>query len=157
MLFEKEIRTIANESEDVKLLMSIPGIDYYLASLLSSFIGDIRRFPSDKQLASFFGIVPSNRESSGTMRNMSKEGSRTARWALSIMTDTVMNGNRQVKRFYEKTKKRKVKGKLAHVATSRKLVRMIHHMLTERESWKWENESLTEKKIERLEGGKKGD
>ena len=33
---EMEIKRSAKESEDVKLLMSIPGIDYYLASLLSS-------------------------------------------------------------------------------------------------------------------------
>ena len=42
------------ESEDVKLLMSIPGIDYYLASNLSSYIGNIKRLESSNKLASFF-------------------------------------------------------------------------------------------------------
>ena len=38
--------------------MSIPGIDYYLASLLSSYIGDVSRFETSDKLASFFGIIP---------------------------------------------------------------------------------------------------
>ncbi len=71
--------------------MTIPGIDYYLSSLLSSYIGDVHRFPNDSKLASFFGIVPSNRDSSSITRrgHMSKEGASTARWALSMAVDTV--------------------------------------------------------------------
>ena len=45
--FEKQFIPLEMEikrSEDVKLLMSIPGIDYYLASLLSSYIGYVSRF-----------------------------------------------------------------------------------------------------------------
>ena len=49
---ESEIRKTANDSDDVKFLMSIPGIDYYLASLLSSYIGNIKRFESSDRLAS---------------------------------------------------------------------------------------------------------
>ena len=41
----EEIRKIARDNEDVKLLMTIPGIDYYLASFLSSYIADVHRFP----------------------------------------------------------------------------------------------------------------
>ena len=83
---DQEIRKNAKVSEDVKLLISIPGIDFYLASLLSSYIGDIKRFQSSDKLASFFGIVPANRDSSSIVRrgHMSKDGARTARWALSL-------------------------------------------------------------------------
>jgi transposase len=78
---EERIKSRARESEDVKLLMTIPGIDYYLASLLSSYISDVHRFPNESKLASFFGIVPSNRDSSSLIRrgHMSKEGASTAR------------------------------------------------------------------------------
>ena len=43
---EERIKATAKESEDVKLLMTIPGIDYYLASLLSYYKGDAYRFPN---------------------------------------------------------------------------------------------------------------
>jgi len=49
---EDSVRENAKLSDDVKILMSITGVDYYLASLISSFIGDVERFPSDDHLAS---------------------------------------------------------------------------------------------------------
>ena len=72
---DQEIRKNAKVSEDVKLLISMPGIDFYLASLLSSYIGDIKRFQSSDKLASFFGIVSANRDSSSIVRrgHMSRE------------------------------------------------------------------------------------
>ncbi len=150
---DAEIKKSAKESEDVKLLMSIPGIDYYLASLLSSYIGDVKRFESSDKLASFFGIITSTRDSSSIKRrgHMSKEGSQTARWALSIAVDTVMLFNKPIREYYDSVKNRKGSGKFAHVSTMRKLIRMIFTMLTERKTWKYENTRLTEKKVSGLE------
>jgi transposase len=152
---EDSIRENAKESVDVKLLMSITGVDYYLASLLSSFIGDVNRFPSDDHLASFFGIVPTSRDSADVKRRgkMTKDGSSIARWALSIMVDTVMRYNKPIRGHYLSVKKRTGSGKLAHVSTMRKLTRMLYHMLKTKENWKWENPLLTEKKMAKLENG----
>ncbi len=145
---EEKIRARARESEDVKLLMTIPGIDYYLASLLSSYIGDVKRFPNERKLASFFGIVPSNRDSSSITRrgHMSKEGASTARWAISIAVDTVKIRNKPILEYYNHQKDRTGSGKLAHVLTMRKLIRMIYYMLSNRKPWKCENIALTDKK-----------
>ncbi len=152
---EYSVRENARVNDDVKLLMSIPGVDYYLASLISSFIGDVGRFPSDDHLASFFGIVPTSRDSAGVKRRgkMTKDGSSTARWALSVMVDTVMQHNEPIKGYYQSVKKRTGSGKLAHVSTMRKLTRMLYHMLKTREHWKWENTQLTERKVSRLQAG----
>ncbi|MGC9124422.1 MAG: transposase, partial [Thermoplasmata archaeon] len=94
-IFENKIKERARENENIKLLMTIRGVDYYLASLLMSYIQNINRFENEGKLASFFGIVPSNRDSSSiTQRGrMSKEGASTARWALSIAVTTVMRYN----------------------------------------------------------------
>lgn len=150
---EMEMRKNAKVSDDVRLLISIPGIDFYLASLLSSYIGDIKRFQSSDKLASFFGVVPANRDSSSIKRrgHMSKEGATTSRWALSLAVDTVILRNKPLKEYYASVKKRKGSGKFAHVSTMRKLVRMIFVMLTERKKWKYEITSLTEDKTSRLE------
>ncbi|MEM4058519.1 MAG: transposase [Thermoplasmata archaeon] len=80
---EKEIKKIARANDDVKLLMTIKGVDYYLASLLSAYIGDITRFENKDRLASFFGVVPASRDTSSIKRrgHISKEGSSVARWA----------------------------------------------------------------------------
>ena len=44
-LLSKQLRGLAEDDEDVKLLMTIPGIGYYSALLVKSEVGDINRFP----------------------------------------------------------------------------------------------------------------
>ena len=96
-----EIRKIARDNEDVKLLMTIPGIDYYLVSLLLSYIGDVNRFPNADNLAPFFCVIPETRDSSTIKRRcqMSKEGEATARWALSIAVDTITLRNKPLNEY----------------------------------------------------------
>lgn len=49
-------------------------------------------------------------------------------------------------------KNRTDSGRMAHVATMRKLTRMLYHMLKTREHWKWERKQLTERKLSNLGG-----
>ena len=151
--FESEIKRRVKTNEDVRILMSIPGVDYYLAALISSYVGDVQRFSNADKLAVFFGIVPATRDSSSIKRrgHMSKEGSAEARWALSIAVDTVMLRNKAIKDYYDSVKERKQSGKLAHVSTMRKLTRMIYKMLSERRMWKYDNPGLTEDKLSKLD------
>ena len=148
---DMEIKKIARDNEDVRLLMTILGIDYYLASLLSSYIGDVNRFPNADKLASFFGVIPETRDSSTIKRrgHMSKAGAATARWALSIAVDTVTLRNKPLKEYYNSVKDRKGSGKYAHVSTMRKLIRMTFTMLNERKEKRYENTVLTEGKLSR--------
>ena len=82
---------------------------------------------------------------------MSKEGASTARWALSIAVDTVKIGNKPILEYYNHQKDRTASGKLAHVLTMRKLLRMIYFMLSNRKPWKYENIALTERNVSDLE------
>ncbi len=66
----KELRSMAPEDEDVRLLMTIPGVGYYSALLVKSEIGDISRFPDGEKLCSYAGLVPS----------VSSSGGHTAVW-----------------------------------------------------------------------------
>ena len=45
-----KIKEIAEDNEDAKLLMSIPGISFYSALFIISEIGDINRFPDSGHL-----------------------------------------------------------------------------------------------------------
>jgi len=74
-LFHNEDLHIANElraycrkhfKKDYYLLKSIPGIGGYLASAILSEIGDLRRFNTEAQFASYVGIIPTMRNSGGT-------------------------------------------------------------------------------------------
>lgn len=133
--------------------MTIPGVDYYLASLISSYIWDINRFPDSDDLASFFGLIPESKDSSRVKRRgkMSKDGPSITRWALSIMVATVMKTNPHIREYYQHQEDRLGSGALAHVKTMKKRLRMVDHMLRTREHWKWEDESSTGKKVRELE------
>jgi len=151
---EDRIKKMAMERDDVKLLMTIRGVDYYLAMLVSSFIGDVNRFPSDGHLASFLGIIPESKDSGNMTRRgrMSKDGPSIARWTLSVMVDTMTRYNKPIRDYYQSVKARTGSGKMAHVSTMRKLTRMLYCMLKNRKPWKWEDRTLTEEKISRLGG-----
>jgi len=151
---DDKIRKTAKRSDDVKLIMTIPGVNFYLASLISSFTGDVNRFPSDDHLASSFGIVPVTRDSAHIKRRgrMSRDGPSIARWTLSVMVDNVMKYNEPIREYYDSVKRRTGSGRMAHVATMRKLTRMLYHMLKTRQHWKWERKQLTGRKLSNLGG-----
>jgi transposase len=68
-ILSKELEGTAEDDEDVKLLMSIPGIGYYTAVLMKSEIGDINPFAFPKRLCSYAGLVPSTHASGKTVRH----------------------------------------------------------------------------------------
>ena len=150
---EEEIRRNARESEDVRLLMSIRGVDYYSASLYSYIVGDANRFPDDDHLASYLGIIPAQHESSGVKRmgRMSKEGPSLGRWVLDIMAGNAINYNGPIRQYYLSSLHRTGKVKKAKVTTMRKIERMTYYMLKRREPWKYEDRALTERKLSRLD------
>ena len=80
----KHIASLVKEKEEVKLLMTIPGIDYYSATLILAEIADVKRFVSYKQLCSYAGLVPSVQQSGSSRRygRITKQGSKWLRWIL---------------------------------------------------------------------------
>jgi len=74
------LKTAAIE-EQAHLLMTIPGVGVTVALGLLAAIGDIRRFPSPGQLASYFGLVPRVSQSAGRCHHgrITKAGPGNAR------------------------------------------------------------------------------
>ena len=74
----------ACDNEDVKILLSMTGIDMFSAMLIAVEIVDVKRFSSPWKLVSDAGITPSTRESSGKTKTgrITKQGSPLLRWIL---------------------------------------------------------------------------
>ena len=53
------LKRMSGEDPRARLLTTIPGVGYYIALLLISEIGDVRRFPDSEKLCSYAGLVPS--------------------------------------------------------------------------------------------------
>lgn len=76
---EKQISLEASQNENVKILMmSMTGIDYFSAMLISSEIGDISRFRTTGKLVSWCGLCPTVHQSGNSMYmgRMKKDGNK---------------------------------------------------------------------------------
>ncbi len=138
----KRIIASAREDKEVTLLITIPGVGYYSALLILAEIGDINRFPSAKQLCSYAGLIPSTYASGNTFYHgrITKEGSRWLRW---ILTEAVTHSVREaghLQKFYWRIAKKKGE-KVAKIATARKLLEWIYHMLKEGKTYRQLNDA----------------
>lgn len=79
----KVIRQIAGESEDCRLLMTIPGIGYHHALLIIAEMGEVSRFANAEKYASTCGLVPTVHISEKTVRygHLTPQGNPWLRWA----------------------------------------------------------------------------
>jgi transposase len=72
---ERQLEAVAEQMPAVEHLRTIPGIGLLIATALVAFIGDIRRFPSGRHLASYLGLTP-REYSSGLKRNLGRISKR---------------------------------------------------------------------------------
>lgn len=145
---EKELATIAARHPEVALLMSIPGVGIRTAESVVAYIDDAKRFPRNKAVGSYFGLVPSQDESAGHNRlgRITREGPKVVR---KMLTEAVWQGIRRsprIRGYFERihggNAKRK---KTALIATAHYLVRVMHAMLRTGETWR--EEDNTKKKV----------
>lgn len=146
------IALVVRGNGDVELLVTIPGIGVYSAALIVAEVGDIRRFPSYKQLCSYAGIVPSVHQSGKTAYRgrITKQGSKWLRWILIQAVNHVTRRPGKLHDFYLRLVRRGKGKNVARVAVARKLLRVIWCMLTRREPYREESEQLTAMKYRQM-------
>ena len=72
---DQELAALAEQTPAVVWLLTIPGIGLLTATALVAFLGDIRRFPSGRHLASYLGLTP-REHSSGLKRRLGRISKR---------------------------------------------------------------------------------
>lgn len=124
------------------LLLSIPGVGELTAAAILAEIGDISRFPSSKQLVAFAGLDPSVFESGkfkSTNNRISKRGSSYLRKALYQATVIAISKrcsgvvNPVLYGYYSKKLSEGKPYKVAIIAASSKLLRIIYGIWTSRQ------------------------
>jgi transposase len=115
----------------VKALTALPGIGPLTAMVILAEVGDIRRFPPARRLASWAGLTPTVRGSDRTVRygHISKQGDPWLRW---IMTQAAQTAKRTppYAACFEQIAHRRGR-KIATVAVARKLLTHAYHVLRE--------------------------
>ena len=134
---DREIEAQAIASREAELLMTIPSVSYFSALLITAEIGEIDRFADAKKLVSYAGLDPSVRQSGETERRggITKQGSADLRWILVQCANTSVKYDAYLGEFYRQLKQRK-NHNIAIVATARKLLVAIYHMLTKKEVYR---------------------
>ena len=134
---EAEHRMIADNKhrEEVKLLVTIPGISYLSALTIMAEVGNVTRFPSAKKLMGYAGVVPSTYASGGKVRHgkIIKQGSSWLRYILVEAAHHQLHCTKRkgLRDYYNGIKDRKG-SKAAAVATARKLCAVIFRVLTDK-------------------------
>jgi transposase len=149
----KEISDVAcRNDKDVKILLSITGIDIFSAMLVSSEIVDVGRFSTPWKLVSYAGLAPSARESAGKTitGRITKQGSPSLRWILVQCALVAVKYDNRLGAFYLRIKNRKGHDK-AIVAIAKELLVIIWYMLTRNELYRNMNKQRYQQKLRRLE------
>ena len=149
----KEISKYAGDNNDIKILLSITGIDIFSAMLISTEIVDIKRFSTPWwKLVSYAGLAPSIRESSGKIKTggITKQGSPWLRWILVQCALIAIKYDTHLRIFYDRIKNRRGHA-TAIVATAKELLVIIWYMLTRNELYRYMDKQRYERKIKKLE------
>jgi transposase len=128
-----EIEEQAEVNEDVRLLMTLPGVKAYRALLIMAEIGEIGRFADSSHLSSYAGLVPSVHSSGGRTRNgpLTKQGSPWLRWVMIEAAHSAMRTPGPLRTRYDRLRQRKPHG-TAIVDLARFMLGCVYAMLTER-------------------------
>lgn len=143
-IIEREIATLMEDDEVVRLLLTIPGCGPITAWTIRAFTDDISRFSSSKKYSAYAGLVPWVQNSNETVHHgrITKRGPEELRTAL-VQLVMGMRRCRETREWrlmerYDALRSSKGSGK-SIIATARKVSTIVWTMLS---SGKDFNESL---------------
>ncbi len=152
-LVERELAQVGLGSEDVKRLLTIPGVDRTVALSLVAAIGDIARFPTARHLVSYLGLDPKVRQSGNQPARhgrISKQGRAQARGMLVESAWACAKTPGPLRAFFVRLRARRGE-QVAAVATARKLAVLCWHLLARSEDYAYGRPSLVAQKLRALE------
>ncbi|MGK2921815.1 MAG: IS110 family transposase [Methyloceanibacter sp.] len=150
---ERDIARAALDDENVKRIMTAPGIDMVVAVGLMAAIGRIDRFDDPDKLVAYIGLNPSVRQSGDGPAyhgRITKRGRSNARHLLVEAAWQAVRAPGTLRAFYERIRARRG-NHIAAVAVARKLAVLIWHMLTKGEDYAWVRPALMARKMRALE------
>lgn len=119
--------------KEFQTLLTVSGIGPVLALTIMLETGDIRRFPSVGDFASYARCVGSERLSNGKKKGKgnTKSGNAYLAWAFSEAATFAVRYNETIERYYERKCARSKHKMVARKAVAHKLARACFHMLCE--------------------------
>ena len=146
-----QIAVHAHQTPAIKLLMTLPGVDFTVAETLLAALGDLSRFPTADKAASYLGLVPSTRQSGDHCYHgpITKQGARHARWLLVQAAQHAGTHPGPIGAFFRRIA-RKNNRNVAVVAVAHKLVVLAWHILKNNEPYRYAQPKTLQAKLSRL-------
>jgi transposase len=141
---EKRIQHRVELTRNIQLLKTLPGVANILSIVIEREMGDVGRFPSSSQFASYCGTVPTVKGSGGKVRygRLRKQSNQYLKWAFIEAANVVVRQRRHpnwrskhVTILFERIRRRKGHSK-AVGAVSRHLSEAAYWMLRKQEPYK---------------------
>jgi len=124
---------IKHWTKEYRLIQSITGFGPVLSCYVIAHILPISRFPSNRKLRRYAGVVPAFHESGDkkSKGHIPKTSSRKhLRWALIQAANAAGKTNTKLGRYYRTKKKQKNNAGIAHVAVASSMIDIIYKVLT---------------------------
>jgi transposase len=150
---ERVLARSALGSDEIRRLISVPGVNLVSAATFWAVVGDVGRFETPGKLVSYVGLDPRVRQSGEAPARhgqISKQGSPAARHMLCEAAWIVVRTPGPLRAFYQRLRARRG-AQIALVATARKLCVLFWHLLTKEEDYAFGRPSLHRHKLRRLE------
>lgn len=138
---EKVLNGIADRHAAVQLPMSIPGVGPRTAEAFVAYIDRIERFGNNKQIGSYLGLTPCQDSSAERNRlgHITRNGPPTVRKLLCQAAWCVIKRNTGFRDFFLRVQHGQPdRKKIALVATTHRLARIMGSMLRSGEVWRAE-------------------
>ena len=111
---DKRMKEVFDETPEIKLLRSIPGIGFIFGIVVWLEVGDVNRFGSPQKLASYAGTTPRVHASGGKVRygRLRPDVNRYLKWAYCEAANTIsinrkLWSERHVAKLYTRIRSRK--------------------------------------------------
>jgi len=129
---DRKLDEIGEEDKEVKHLKTLPGVATKLASRFIGEIGDINRFPSEKQLAIYCGIAcVDNNSGKVTKAKAVYKANKICKQTLITMAGGSIRLSLQCRAYYLKKRTEGKSHNHALRCLARQMIKVIHRMLTE--------------------------
>jgi transposase len=152
---ERAIIRVGRHLPGLKRLLQVRGLGLVAAIGVLAEIGDVQRFASAKQLVAYAGLATAVRQSGGTDRHghITKQGRQRLRgFMVEAVLSMVRNPSERrapLVDFYQRKKQEKGAGK-AICAAARKLLTIVHVILTKELDYWFLEERLYQQKLKAL-------
>lgn len=134
---EHDITAQAPFHPRVDRLKDLPGFGLVCSWTVLAEIGDITRFPSEREFTSYCRLVPGSKDSAGKQRHRrgNKDGNRYLRTVYNQAAVIALTRYGVVREFYNKIKRRSGK-QVARTVVAKELAKITWHMLSKDEPYK---------------------